>query len=375
MDKLLGLEHLRAIAITMVFFYHYQLFGHPEWLENSAGFGWTGVDLFFVLSGFLISGQLFKTIRTGQAISLKVFFIKRFFRIIPAYLVILILYALFAGFREREAMAPLWRYLTFTLNFGLDLKKTGTFTHAWSLCIEEQFYLLFPVLVLLLKYFNAAKKTIFILTGLFITGFLLRYLSWQYLTAHHLFSDYFILYWYKYIYYPTYNRLDGLLVGVGIAGLLNFYPAIKERADQKGNVLLVIGLVLLSCAYFLCKDNTTFYASVFGFPLVSIAFGFIVAGAASYSSILYRLQSKVTSVLANLSYTLYLVHKMVIHLSQNTFQNLGIEKDSNIMLIICIATSITAALVLRYTVELPFLRIRDKALYLLNKQSALVTSV
>ena len=89
--KLAGLDHLRALAITFVFFYHYRLFGHPDWEGKICGFGWTGVDLFFVLSGFLIAGQLFARIASGRAILYKEYFLKRVFRIqsfssIPAWL-------------------------------------------------------------------------------------------------------------------------------------------------------------------------------------------------------------------------------------------------------------------------------------------------
>lgn len=101
MDKKLnGLDHLRAFAICFVFIYHYQIpvFGHPEWLPTIAKFGWTGVDLFFVLSGFLISSQLFFQIKNGIEISFKEFFIKRFFRIIPAFWFVTMIYYLFPFF-------------------------------------------------------------------------------------------------------------------------------------------------------------------------------------------------------------------------------------------------------------------------------------
>jgi peptidoglycan/LPS O-acetylase OafA/YrhL len=59
-ERFYGLDHLRALAIVMVLLYHYRSFKHPEWVDTIGRFGWTGVDLFFVLSGFLISGQLFQ---------------------------------------------------------------------------------------------------------------------------------------------------------------------------------------------------------------------------------------------------------------------------------------------------------------------------
>src|ERR1043166_4950156 len=116
-----ALDHLRALAITLVFIYHYRLFPHPEWVDTIGSFGWTGVDLFFVLSGYLIAGQLFSQVHQYGRISLGDFYLKRFFRIIPAYLAVVAVYFSIPTFREVEALAPLWKFLTFTQNLGLDL--------------------------------------------------------------------------------------------------------------------------------------------------------------------------------------------------------------------------------------------------------------
>lgn len=91
-EKLYGLDFLRALAIIMVLFFHtLVLFPHPDWLAYVAKFGWIGVDLFFALSGFLIASQLFAKISEDKKISFMDFFIKRFFRIVPAYLVVVML--------------------------------------------------------------------------------------------------------------------------------------------------------------------------------------------------------------------------------------------------------------------------------------------
>src|SRR6476661_2817441 len=113
--KLYGLDFLRALAIIQVLFFHYLvLVPHPEWMQHFFSFGWAGVDLFFALSGFLISSQLFVKINQGKEISFREFFIKRFFRIMPAYFLVVAIYFLVPSFHEREALAPLWKYLTFT---------------------------------------------------------------------------------------------------------------------------------------------------------------------------------------------------------------------------------------------------------------------
>lgn len=358
-----GLDHLRAFAILFVFLYHYQIFGHPDWEENISQFGWTGVDLFFVLSGYLIAGQLFASIKRNAPIHLREFFIKRFFRIIPAYLVILTLYSLFPLLRERDPLSPLWRYLTFTLNFGLDLRHTGTFTHAWSLCVEEQFYLLLPLILLFSRRFGINKITIFLLPVLFIAGFFIRAWNWDHLIKPWMNADSFMVIWHKFMYYPTYNRLDGLLVGVGIAALFTFYPQVKSKVNPYSNNLLMAGLAVLTAAYFLCKDQATFNASVFGFPLIALGYGTWVMAAVCPACVLYRFNSTFTSRLAALSYSIYLVHKMMIHTTQLWGTKAGMDINSNLMFALCIITTVCGALVLRYGIEKPALKVRNLILH------------
>jgi peptidoglycan/LPS O-acetylase OafA/YrhL len=360
--KLLGLDHLRAFAITYVVLFHYQKFGHPDWVNKVGEFGWTGVDLFFVLSGFLIAWQLFALIAQGETISMRVFFTKRFFRIIPPYLVVVILYFAFPLLREREQMASLWRYLTFTLNFNLDIKTIGTFTHAWSLCIEEQFYLALPLFILLLNKLNIGKKAIYVLLGLFLSGFLIRYFNWHYFIEPNLLSDRFRALFYKIIYYPTYNRLDGLLTGVSIAGLYTFYPLIKESINKYSNLLMLTGVFILIGAYFVSTPQQSFSTAMVGYPLIAIGYGLITAAVVCPNNIFYSVKSWLTSQVAILSYGIYLVHKIAFHLTQDLLVKTGIDVNSNLMLLSCLATTIIFALLLRYTIERPSIILRNRFL-------------
>jgi peptidoglycan/LPS O-acetylase OafA/YrhL len=358
--KLHGLDHLRALAITYVLCFHYQFFGHPQWEAGRvSNFGWTGVDLFFVLSGFLIAGQLFSTIANGKNISVKEFFIKRFFRIIPPYLLVVIIYFAFSGAREWGHLSPAWRYLTFTLNFGLDLKKFGTFSHAWSLCVEEQFYLVLPLIFLLLTYFKAAKRSVYVVIALFAACYMVRYLNWHYFVAPYLGTDTFNARFNEYVYYPTYNRLDGLLVGVSIAGLFTFYPNFKEWVNRRCYLVLFAGVLIVFTAGWLCPQQSTYNTVVLGFPLVSLGYGLILAAFVSPNNLFYRLQSKFTSLIATLSYSIYLSHKIVIHLVQNLLEKVGLDKDSNVTMLICMICVIAAALVMRYIIEKPALALRN----------------
>ncbi|MGY0041148.1 acyltransferase family protein [Pedobacter sp. NJ-S-72] len=319
---------------------------------------WTGVDLFFVLSGFLISFQLFSQIKQEQLISFKIFFIKRFFRIVPAFLVTVGIYFCFPFFREREALPPIWKVLTFTQNLGLDVKDFGTFSHAWSLCVEEHFYLFLPIVLIFLQKSKLFAKSYWLLLMLFLFGFAIRIYSFNHLYLPKIEDDYSWFYWYKYIYYPTYNRLDGLLIGVSIAGVYVFLPKFYSKISQYGNQFILLSLCILTSAYFLCEDQQTFAASIFGFPLIALGFGFMVLGAISPTSFLYKWNSKTTTFIAKLSFAIYLTHKGIIHLTPELLDKFKI--DSNLMLIICIITCIMGAYLLHLTIEKPFMKLRDK---------------
>ena len=132
-----GLDLLRALAIIVVVIYHAALFGFklPGRVDR---FGWIGVDLFFVLSGYLIGGQLLAPLAREKSIKLGRFFARRVFRIMPAYFVILAVYFLLPSWREYPDMAqPLWKFLLSVQNIAL---HGGTaFSHAWSLAVEDQF--------------------------------------------------------------------------------------------------------------------------------------------------------------------------------------------------------------------------------------------
>ena len=358
--KLFGLDHLRTLAIGYVFLFHYYGLsqGKPNWLPGFAKFGWTGVDLFFVLSGFLISSQLFAQIKKRQLISFKIFFLKRFFRIIPAFAFTVALYFCFPILRERESLPPLWKFLTFTQNLGLNLKDYGTFSHAWSLCVEEHFYLFLPIILILLQLSSLFKKSYLLLVLLFLFGFAIRIYSYNQLYLPKVEEDNGWMYWYQYIYYPTYTRLDGLLIGVSIAATYQFLPNTWKRISKYGNMLILLSMMILSGAYFLCYNQTTFSASVFGFTTVAIGYGLLVAAAISESSILYQWNSKTTSFIASISYSLYLTHKMVIHITHKLLDDLSF--DNNLILLISTIICICFAYLLNILIEKPFLKLRKR---------------
>jgi peptidoglycan/LPS O-acetylase OafA/YrhL len=351
--RLNGLDHLRALAIAYVFIYHYAvLFQHPAWLPPIAGFGWSGVDLFFVLSGYLIGGQLLGRVASGRRLSIKDFYLQRFLRIMPAYWVVLALYFLVPAVIERGRLPPLWRFLTFTQNFGLNNHVYGAFSHAWSLCIEEHFYLFLPCLITL---FTARKwgHRAFLFGGLLmVLGSAIRAYSWTRLDAA---EDN----WAELLYYPTYCHLDGLIIGVATAAMSIFYPKQWSWLGCRSYVWLFTGVALLGGAYALGKGQSEFAYVMLEYPLVASGFGFIVVAAVSSGSFLNR-SSVITRRIAILSYSIYLIHKIVIHLLQGEASSLHIAPDGSVMFVLCIAGSVACAYVMNLIVERPFMRLRDR---------------
>ena len=155
MHRIKELDGIRGIAILLVLMWHYiAVQAQPRTAVQYLSLTWSGVDLFFVLSGFLIIGILLDV--KGSESYFRTFYVRRACRILPLYLVVLFLYIaiplviqtpgkwLFA-----DEHLPLLSYITFTQNFFMHTSGFGSkwLAATWSLAIEEQFYLLIPLVV------------------------------------------------------------------------------------------------------------------------------------------------------------------------------------------------------------------------------------
>jgi peptidoglycan/LPS O-acetylase OafA/YrhL len=368
--RLSGLDHLRAFAITYVFFYHYQsLFPHPDWLESLGDFGWTGVDLFFVLSGYLMGSQLLRQAVTTQHVGITEFYIKRLFRIVPVYLVVVAAYFLFPGIREFSTIPPLWKFLTFTQNLALDVPNAHAFSHAWSLCVEEHFYLVLPILVAWLSMPRKSKPVSagWIALSILIGGMAIRALAWfEWVDQSHIAS------WWEWIYFPTYARLDGLMIGVSAAALQIFRPGQWNWLTRRWPLLSGASLVPLCISCVLSSHKTSLIFSVLGFPLVAIGFGLLLMACLSPGCFLYRTRLTVTSRLAAWSYSIYLSHKVVIHLCQLAAHRAGFDASGNLALSASIVAALVVAATMYRVVERPFLALRE---VLLSRRRSIVSDV
>jgi len=363
-----GLDTLRAVAIIAVIVYHISAFHGdetlPAFMAPVAQMGWMGVDLFFVLSGYLIASQFLRPYRTGISPRLWPFYRNRLFRILPAFGAVLALYLAVPVWRESPALPPLWQFLTFTQNLFTD-PRYHAFSHVWSLCVEEHFYLFFPLIVVVAMRKRSMRITVAILVGLVVCGILIRsYVLFQVLQPVSASGGFVGRAFIKHIYYPTYSHFDGLLAGVTLALVRTFRPVTWSALARRGHALFFAGAGVVALAVYLTKDfwgSATGVAAVgivFGFPVLSLGLGLLVASAVSNNGWM-RFKIPGSELIATLAYSLYLTHKELIHLVDLCFP--AIAEDHMILwLVVYTVLCLLVASILYLCVERPFLRLRDK---------------
>lgn len=360
--RLPGLDLLRAVAISWVMAYHASSFGlisRDFWIVK---FGWMGVDLFFALSGFLIAGQLLRPWAHGYPPNYLRFFARRLLRTLPAYLVVVALCFMFPIVRERPAIQPLWQFLTFTQNFG-DVSPLKAFSHAWSLCVEEQFYLTFPGIVAILAVRPQPAKVVGVFIAVLMLGIVSRGYFWLTDVAQPQFDPtglpnlghYMTL-----IYYPTWARLDGLLAGAGIAAIQIFRPTWWQVLTARANLLAGAGLVgVIVSAIFFQDMIAKFLPALFGFPLLAGSMALLVVAGSDDRSLIGRYSVPGVRALAAGAYSLYLSHKMIFH-AVESLAPWWPQPVQALSLSIGLVAALLAGALLYWLVERPFLKLRDR---------------
>ena len=363
-----GLDTLHACAIALVFMYHYEIFVSRAptfgWLSDV---GWVGVDLFFVLSGYLIANQLFAGIARGERLSLPRFYARRALRTLPVFWLVLAAFALFPAALGGRAPLPWWRFLTFTQNIGLE---AGTaFSHAWSLCIEEQFYLVLPAVLALGALFARGRSRGATLTrahgwalmgALVAAGVAARIVLWQRHGAAGQEAQYM-----SWVYYATPCRFDEFIPGVAVAMLKNFHRPLWDRLMAHGRAIFAAGaaatLAMLAAAYRLYYVDGVgygFFMTAFGYSLLALSFALLVTAALSPRPTPLRWRVPGAAPLALWSYSTYLSHKPLAYFLAQQLKPLGVS-DGARLAIITLACIATGGLLYKL-VEEPFMALRDR---------------
>jgi peptidoglycan/LPS O-acetylase OafA/YrhL len=348
-----GLDLLRALAVVIVTIYHAALFGF-EMPARFDRFGWIGVDLFFVLSGYLIGGQLLAPLARGRDINLGRFFARRALRILPAYLVILGIYFLLPAWREYPEIFPLWKFLFSVQNIGL---RGGTaFSHAWSLAVEDQFYLVLPFVLL---FVNRWRRAAVLVPCLIVTGGLaLRtFLAFQNLTTTGVaFRGY-----QTWIYYATWTRLDPLVFGVSLAAIEKFRPRWWTTITNFAPWLWLPALATIGYGLYLGEtEEITVTTCMWQFPLIALGMAALLVCAVSPRSVLGRRRIPGAAFIASIAYSAYLIQKLAIHFVVQFCASRNIAPTSAGAILAVQLCIFAAGTILFFSVERPFLQLRHR---------------
>jgi peptidoglycan/LPS O-acetylase OafA/YrhL len=312
--RILPLDGLRGIAVAVVILFHYlnnqyasanpaELNSIERLLMKATGLGWAGVNLFFILSGFLIGSILLKN--KGSKNFFKVFYTRRFLRIIPVYYVLLVLFIILKNTSLYHPTAAMFEYdipggyyFLFLQNFIMS--SHGNFgpqvlTPTWSLAVEEQFYLLIPLVV---YFFNKRGLQLFIGICL-VAAPVCRYFTGNWYAEYTLIS----------------SRIDSPVFGFLLAYLLSFDSFKTYLRNNMRKVTWYLTAIVLACGGIYAFTSL----GVLNHTILGVIFAVVVLKVLFLEDgFLYRvLTSRQLLQLGKYSYCIYLFHQLfnfVLHM-------------------------------------------------------------
>ena len=347
-NRIKELDGLRGIAILLVIAFHYgsvQLTGNTNAIAKMVNkityFGWVGVDLFFVLSGFLICSILLRY--QGSQNFFSTFYIRRILRIIPNYFLLLLLYILISNlvyFRDSifltdDKGVPVWTYFAMIHNFYMANKNNfgnASIGLTWSIGIEEQFYIIFPFIV---AFFKKWWLPLFLLLAIMVAPVIRsQYKEW--VPAYVLLQC----------------RMDSLAFGALIA-FLNWYFDLKHIVNKYFLLLIVLmaaDIIICFFLYYAYDDigaikHTLFAIFFSGLLLIALT------KQSSWFAIVLR--NKLLTWIGAISYSLYLFHYIILGIfhfifSGKTYIGIINQKDIVISLLALVFTFLFSYAVYRF---------------------------
>ncbi|MFM1854106.1 MAG: hypothetical protein RL164_1424 [Bacteroidota bacterium] len=373
-NRVFGLDILRFIAIFMVLLGHSLILAPQSVKKVVNPFLYDGVAIFFVLSGFLIGGILLKVLNKGAAswAGLIDFWKRRWMRTLPVYLFVLLYLLIYTGLVLPKKFPSEWYRFFFFIQNIFGHHRPGFFAEAWSLSIEEWFYLSVPLLIFgALIIFKTGTKNTILAVCLLIIGLVTWYryhLYYQYGFPNHpnplqikQFQDFLN----KEIEYQVIPRLDSIMYGVLAAYIAFYYP---KWWSQKWNfVLLILGVFLLFYTKFHMGKTYGPFNNIWSPSLKSLAVFFMLPFMANLKKGFGKWTIWVT-FFSLISYSMYLINLNVVIITiikQTIHGNYSSKKfipsdtwylDYGLFWLLTIAISF----VLYQLIEVPFMKLRDK---------------
>jgi peptidoglycan/LPS O-acetylase OafA/YrhL len=349
------IDGLRAIAVISVIFYHAQIiiYGYQPF-----GGGFIGVDIFFVISGYLITSLILKELLVTGSFSFINFYERRARRLLPALLAVMLVSLPFAWFYLLPSSfidfsKSILYSLGFSSNFyfhysgqlyGAESGLLKPFLHTWSLSVEEQYYILFPIILLFT--FKYLRKY---LIPIFILGFIISLGLAEWGSKNHRSFNFYIL--------PT--RGWELLAG-SILAWLEIFKGRKSKNNLLNSILPTIGLILIFHSIIFFNDKM-FHPSFYTLsPIIGVCL--IIWFSHKDEIICKILSTKLFVIVGLISYSLYLWHYPIL-----AFNRLILFSDNNFLKEIFLTILIIAISTLSYTyIEKPCRKKNNTKLFFLN---------
>jgi peptidoglycan/LPS O-acetylase OafA/YrhL len=318
-----SVDGLRAVAVIAVLLYHLGI----DWIPG----GFLGVDLFFVISGYVITGLILESIARSGTLDLRAFYLSRIRRLLPALIAMLVFTTLYIGVYAPETVrrfiSDIPYVLSGSMNWALVARQQDYFEsigrppllqHTWSLAVEAQFYLIWPlVLLFILRYFgkkniSIAALAIALASGVALFAYSIRIDSQESAISH--------------VYFGTDTHSIGLFLGSALAVSWkpqNLTREISKRAQDFVDLIGVFGFLgLLATFLFINESDPTLYriafplAAIFGcFTLISV-----VHPASRFAPLL---SSRVLIWIGERSYGIYIWHWIVFQLTRPSIDLVG----------------------------------------------------
>ncbi len=327
-----------------------------EWQSSfkSAVLAWNhhgslGVDIFFVLSGFLVSGLLFGEYRKRGEISVSRFYIRRAWKIYPPFYALIAFSFFYATYVVGYAIPKGVAYaeLFFFQNYAV-----GFWNHTWSLAVEEHFYIALPLLLLFLVRSNRGAENPFRAIPFLVVAVSIVLLSVR--VANFLmvkdYSNYSLS-------FPTHLRIDSLFFGVAVAYAYQYHPRGFRRTFQPWRFEMVVigGAILMSFIWVPNPGN--FYAHTFGFTQSYLGAAILLIGVLMCEIPNNRVTTAI-SVLGTFSYSIYLWHMVLMYWAIPQLKNQAVSWEMRTS--VFIVGAFVIGIVMTKLVELPTLHIRDR---------------